>query len=91
MRESLDAITETPDLAGALAHAATAWRLGSRARALPTEDDDEAVTDDEELDPLQEALRDGHIEAGILERDTPRESKFRLLREGELENVMNNG
>jgi len=91
MRESLDAITETPDLAGALTHAAAAWRIGSNTRALPTDDEDEAATEDEELDPLQEALRDGHLEAGILERDTPRESKFRLLRADELTNVMNHG
>jgi len=86
MREALDAITEVPDLAGALTHAAAAWRLGSSARPFLTDDDDEGASD-EELDPLHEALRDGHLEAGILERDTPRESKFRLLRADELEAV----
>ena len=38
-------------------------------------------SDEEDADPLQEALENGRIEAAILERDTPRESKFRLLRD----------
>ncbi|HVF09457.1 MAG TPA: hypothetical protein VNA16_01565 [Abditibacteriaceae bacterium] len=84
MREKLAAITTVPDLAAALAHAAEAWRVGSRARLPSTDDEDEAAPDDGTADPLQEALRDGHIEAGVLERDTPRESKFRLLRSSEL-------
>lgn len=78
-----------PDLATALQLAQDAWREGSRD--VRSEDDDEERADEsetsstrEDVDALHEALKHGHIEAGILERNTPRESKFRLLKPEEL-------
>jgi proteasome alpha subunit len=78
MRESLEKeLSENiPDFAAALRAAANAWRAGMRPIS-----DDEVPEDD---DPLTEALREGRVEAAILDRNTPRESKFRLLREDEL-------
>jgi proteasome alpha subunit len=61
----------TPDLQTALRLAREAWNIGRR---------DKGDDQDEQGDPLQELLDDGgQIEASILERNTPRESKFRLL------------
>jgi hypothetical protein len=78
MRESLEKELgeNIPDFAAALRAAANAWRAGMRPIS-----DDEVPEDD---DPLTEALREGRVEAAILDRNTPRESKFRLLREDEL-------
>ena len=80
----------TPDLVTALQLAQDAWREGSRD--VRSDDDEDDKTDDDsatsstrsEVDALHEALKHGHIEAGILERNTPRESKFRLLKPEEL-------
>ena len=82
MFEELEKSQGVPDLARALEMAASAWRVASRARYEERVEDDDAPvqsTLDEQTDPLEEALKDGSIEAAILERDTPRESKFRLL------------
>ncbi len=79
MLSELEKLEGTPDLATALKIAANVWREGKRERR---EDD----TDNHQEDVLAEALKDGHIEAAILERNTARESKFRLLREDELNN-----
>jgi len=70
-----------PDLAGALKRAAEAWKSAFN----PPEEEESTQEDD---DPLKEALKDSQLEAAVLERDTPRESKFRLLREDELKDVM---
>lgn len=79
MRESLEkSLGETtPDFAAAQRAAAAAWRAGM---LQPLGDDDEK----REIDWLDEALKEGRVEAAILERFTARESKFRLLDSGEL-------
>ena len=79
MRESLEkSLGETvPDLQTALRAAAEAWRVGAHPRG----DDDDEKPDD---DSLAEALKDGRVEAAILDRQTARESKFRLLRDDEI-------
>ena len=65
-----------PDLKRALELARETWIVGRRDKG-----DDE----DEASDPLKELLEDGgSIEAAILERFSPRESKFRLLNADEL-------
>ena len=92
MQKSLEETDSTPTLQEALSRAANAWRIGSRdysRRDDTDEDEDDASTreGESETDPLEEALKHGSIEAAILERDTPRESKFRLLREDELQEV----
>jgi len=98
MQKVLEENTSTPTLQEALSRAANAWRIGSRDYSRRDEEDN---SDDEsenastresetETDTLAEALKHGAIEAAVLERNTPRESKFRLLREDELEDVAPN-
>lgn len=67
-----------PTLNDALQLAADALRHGMTS---PVGEDE----GDEPGDPLAEMLREGgELEAAVLERNTPRESKFRLLRADEL-------
>lgn len=68
MHAELEKQTDVPNLQTALERARQAWRAGARTQ-----------TTDEHADALTEALKDGEIEAAVLERNTPRESKFRLL------------
>ena len=77
MRDDLSKFEDIPTLEVALQRAASAWRAGSTTS-----------NNEEGDDALQEALQDGTIEAAVLERNTPRESKFRLLQAAELP-VMN--
>ncbi|RYG72096.1 hypothetical protein EON80_04510 [bacterium] len=77
MREKLAAHEGVPDLRGALERAREAFRVGIGNK---TEDEDGEV----QGDALEEALKLGQVEAAILERNTSRESKFRLLTAEEL-------
>ena len=77
MRESLGAFDDVPDFQTALNRAREAFRAGLAGK---TDDEDETPVGDS----LEEALKKGHVEAAILERNTPRESKFRLLTASEL-------
>jgi proteasome alpha subunit len=85
----------------ALRAALTAWGTG-RSRLAPKAADDEdefdplsdrpkevpTVTDDPAV-ALREALKNGlAVEAAVLDRRTGRESKFRILRENELESAL---
>ncbi len=83
MQESLKKSLEetTPDFNGALNAAAQAWKAGAQP---VTRDDDDDRAKPTEHDDFAEALKEGRVEAAILERFTPRESKFRLLRGEEL-------
>lgn len=74
MREELEKHDDVPTLETALQRAKDAWRA---AGSTPGGEEDGE-------DALEEALKDGAIEAAILERDTPRESKFRLLKAEEI-------
>lgn len=74
MRAELEKHTDLPDLKTALQRARDAWRAGGSTPG----------SEDNEDDALAEALKEGQVEAAILERDTPRESKFRLLSESEI-------
>lgn len=69
-----------PDFSSALKAATEAWKAGTR----PVSGDDEDNTSAEGSDEFAEAFKEGRVEAAILERFTPRESKFRLLRSDEL-------
>ena len=75
MREVLSEFSDVPDLQTAISRAKNALRAG-----LKTRQNDDAADED----PLETALKDAHFEAAILERNTPRESKFRLLSSDEL-------
>lgn len=79
MREKLATYDDVPTLQVAIERAREAWKAGMTGRV---EDEDEAPS--ETADPLEEALKVGQLEAAVLERNTPRESKFRLLNPGEL-------
>lgn len=81
MTAELEKHQDVPNLATALERAADAWRKGSARSSDEDEKEDSA-------DILKEALKDGQIEAAVLERDTLRESKFRLLSEDELAGVI---
>jgi proteasome alpha subunit len=91
MKELESKLSDVPDLAAALQTAAQVWRVGSLDYSRGDEDEDQdqesTTVDTADTDPLREALEHGHLEAAILERDTPRESKFRLLRTDELQLV----
>ena len=81
MTEVLKSFTSTPDLENAVARAKDAIRAGLAYRKGSEDEDDKENTDDlgAAVDPLQKALENATFEGGILERNTPRESKFRLL------------
>ena len=65
-----------PKRDAALEKALEAWAVGRREAAATRESDWRAV--------LAEALKMGIVEAALLERDSPRERRFRFLREHEL-------
>lgn len=85
MRAELEKYDDIPDLETALQRAAAAWRAGGRSLSGDGESEDEEDAESD-FDALAEALKEGEgtIEAGILERNSPRESKFRLLSATEL-------
>jgi len=87
MQEELESANDVPDLPTALTRAAAAWRKGTSHHAPDEEEAGGEPTHLETSDSLHEALEHGTIEAAVLERDTPRESKFRMLREDELPSV----
>ena len=60
----------------AIAVALEAWAVGHREASAASEADWRTV--------LAEALKTGTVEAALLERDSPRERRFRFLREHEL-------
>ena len=77
MREELEKETDVPDLQVALKRAVATLRAGLKGTQTSGEDDEST---DEETDEYEEMLKDGAVlEAAILERNSPRESKFRLL------------
>lgn len=78
MREKLASFEGTPDLKGAIERAREAFRTRSGTKG----DDEDG---EQPGDALEEALKLGEIEAAILERNTARESKFRLLTADELQ------
>lgn len=88
MLEELEKTEGVPDLQAALKLAAAVWRKSAapvRGDLADDDNDDNSQSTTTEADPLEEALKTGTIEAAVLERDTPRESKFRLLRAEEIE------
>jgi proteasome alpha subunit len=80
----------------ALERAIKAWGVGameSRRRQIGEEDEDENplrdIDEDEQVAGfLRTELKTGEVEAGILERFSTRESKFRLLTDGDLKDVL---
>jgi proteasome alpha subunit len=65
-----------------------AWatgRLHARRRGFARDEEEEEIEILTVEQVLREELAEGKLEVGLLERSTPRESKFRLLRADELE------
>ena len=80
MMEKLASYEGTPDLNGAIERARAAFEIGLR----PREDDEDEERNSHERSPLEMALDGGEFEAAVLERDSPRESKFRVLSSAEI-------
>ncbi|MCL6650572.1 MAG: hypothetical protein K6U89_19930, partial [Chloroflexi bacterium] len=94
MRSRLEALDGgSLSLQTALEHALRIWALGARDEPVARGEDEEdgegrrAEEGDEEFidRTLRQALAEGTVEAAILQRNTQRESKFRLLGVRELE------
>lgn len=82
------------DLTAALRLALEAWgtgklHAGRGALSLLREDDEEEGDTRSVSEVLRDEIGQGSVEAGLLERNTPRESKFRLLQADELEPAIN--
>jgi proteasome alpha subunit len=78
-----------PDLNAALDRALLAWGAGRRVSAFRSPDEESELGGEEAEEEqirrfLQESRGDLIVEAALLERNTQRESKFRLLREPEI-------
>lgn len=85
MVASLSAYQDVPSLAQALERAAAAWRAG----AAPVGGDDAPGGEGASShDPLLQALENGSLDVAILDRLSPRESKFRQLSQEELSSVL---
>jgi proteasome alpha subunit len=95
MREHLNSETEsgTPSLETALRAALYAWGVGMKHLAAEDRADADYSTDGEGLQDVTAFIKDSlgkgwTVEAGILDRLTNRESRFRLLTEAELSEVI---
>lgn len=76
MRDLLGGFSGLPSLEEALGRARDALRVALKERREDDEND---------RDPLDEILETASLEAAVLERNTPRESKFRVLPESSLQ------
>jgi proteasome alpha subunit len=82
MLAELEKHSDIPDLPTALRRAADAWSAGSTPIA-----EGDASEESDHGEPRSVVWDEGTLEAGVLERDTPRESKFRLLSREELRGI----
>lgn len=86
-RELGEDMSKTPDFSAAVRAALESWAVG---RMAPTENDVRMETAEEAGVTTSDMLREAFVlgatlEAAILERDTSRESRFRMLTASELE------
>jgi proteasome alpha subunit len=75
-------LTRLPTLESALPIALTAWGIAYEAAQ---QEDVDAVSEDAARNRLREMLGEAQVEVGILERQTLRENRFRLLTHQQLE------
>jgi proteasome alpha subunit len=75
-------LTRLPTLESALPIALTAWGVAYEAAQ---QEDVDAVSEDAARNRLREMLGEAQVEVGILERQTLRENRFRLLTHQQLE------
>lgn len=79
LKERLENI---PTLETAISCALTAWGI---ARRIATQEETDEVSESTALETLRETLdSEAHVEVGVLERQTLRENRFRLLRPEEI-------
>ena len=85
MMEKLSSFEGTPDLSEAIKRAKAVFEVALSPVDLDGDDEDkERETNRNEKSIMEIALEDGTFEAAILERNTPRESKFRVLSSEEI-------
>jgi proteasome alpha subunit len=78
-----------PSLQAALRAGITAWTVGSLANRPSDEDDEHGVAPKQITEHLKLSLAIGwQVEAGILERNTKRETRFRLIAEPEIKEAL---
>ena len=75
-------LTRLPTLESALPIALTAWGVAYEAAQ---QEDADSVSEDAARNRLREMLGEAQVEVGILERQTLRENRFRLLTHQQLE------
>jgi proteasome alpha subunit len=75
-------LTRLPTLESALPIALTAWGIAYEAAQ---QEDVDAVSEDAARNRLREMLGEAQVEVGVLERQTLRENRFRLLAQEQLE------
>lgn len=75
-------LTRLPTLESALPIALTAWGIAYEAAQ---QEDTDAIAEDAARNRLREMLGEAQVEVGILERQTLRENRFRLLSHEQLE------
>jgi len=95
MKEHLKEETKagTVSLAAALSAAVSAWGIGMKHLEAEDREDADYSTEGEGTkdvaDFIKEHLgKDWHVEAGVLERNTNKESRFRLLADSELSDTL---
>ncbi len=84
MMEKLATYEGTPDFSEAIRRAKEVFEIGLAPLRLDDEEAEELENNPNEKSLLEIALEDGNFEAAVLERDTPRESKFRVLSSEEI-------
>ena len=86
MMEKLASYEGLPDLSEAITRAKAVFEVGLAPLNLDDDEDEdgERASNPNEKSMLEIALEDGTFEAAVLERDTPRESKFRVLSSEEI-------
>ncbi len=86
MMEKLSSFEGVPDLSEAITRAKAVFEVSLSPVDLDDDDEDkERETNRNEKSMMEIALEDGTFEAAILERDTLRESKFRVLSSEEID------
>jgi hypothetical protein len=71
-----DALPNTPTLEKALSLALVAWGI---AREAALQEDRDTIPDSQARERLRDELQEAQLEVGLLERQTLRENRFRLI------------
>jgi len=95
MKEHLksEAQNGTPSLQAALQYAVSAWGIGMKHLEAEDRDDADYSTDGEGTQEVESFIKEHlgkewHVEAGVLERNTNKESRFRMLSDAEMSDTL---